>query len=290
MKNAIEIKKLNLDYDNPFVERESFALKDVNLEIKEGTIVGLIGKNGAGKTTLINLILNIIKAKSGTIEVLGKDNKAEDFYKVKENIGVVLDRLGIYDSFSIEDVDKLMGYAYKNWSSQYFKSLLEKLDLYTDKKIKEFSTGMKKKLALAVALGHQPDLLILDEPTANLDPFARDEIIDFIYDYTRDESKTVLISSHIISDLEKICDYIIYLDNGQVRFYEEKDALMDKYAIIKVSKEEYQNLDKSIIIFEEDNKYGYELLVKGDKIPNGIRREFSSLDEIVIRLIKANLV
>lgn len=287
MNNTIEIKNLKKKYKNYSNKIDNFTLEDINLDIKTGTIVGLVGKNGAGKTTLLKTILNILKSNEGEIKVFGIDNKSKEFYEAKENIGVVFDEIGIYDSFDITDVNNLMGYAYKNWSSERFINLTKQMDIYTDKKIKDFSTGMKKKLSLSVALGHNPDLLLLDEPTANLDPFARDEIIDYIYEYTRDENKTVLISSHILSDLEKICDYIVYIENGKITLYEEKDMLMENYAIIKVTNEEYESIPKDIIIYEDSNHYGYELLVKGDKIPEGIRREFASLDEIVVKLMKS---
>lgn len=284
MSKAIEIKNLNKELKN-FQSGERFYLDNINLSIETGTIVGLIGKNGAGKTTLLNTIMNVIKLDSGNIEVLGVDNRSEAFAKAKENIGVVLDQLGIYEGFTIDNINKLMGYAYKNWDSQYFFSILKKLDIYSRKAIKEFSTGMKKKLAIAISLGHHPDLLILDEPTANLDPFARNEILDFIYDYTRDDNKTVLISSHILSDLEKICDYVIYIDNGKILLYEEKDQLLEKYALIRIGQDIYDKLDKSIIVNEEKSAYGYELLVEADRLPNGIVKEFVTLDQIVIKLM-----
>lgn len=287
MKNSIEIRDLFINFENPYVAGGDFNLKVINLDIKSGTIVGLIGKNGAGKTTLINSILNLIKIKAGSINVLGIDNKSENFYVAKDNIGVVSDRLNIYDSFKIPEISKMMGYSYTNWSNDNFMKIINKLDVDSNKKVKEFSTGMKKKLLLAVALGHNPDLLILDEPTANLDPFAREEIIDFIFDYTRDENKTVLISSHILSDLEKICDYIVYLENGRMTLYEEKDKLLDEYAVIKVTNDEYNTFPRDKIIQEEKNQFGYELLIRGDQIPKGTRREFTSLDDIVVKLIKS---
>ncbi len=287
MDKAISIKDMSMTLTSYVVGQKDFQLKDINLEIKKGTIVGLIGKNGAGKTTLINTIMNIYKADEGKIEVLGVDNTSKEFVDTKNNIGVVLEELGIYESFNIENVNKLMGYAYKNWDKEYFFNLLDRFEAKSFKAIKEFSTGMKKKLALAIALGHKPDLLILDEPTANLDPFAREEIIDYIYDYTREEERTVLISSHILSDLEKICDYVVYIDKGEIKLNEEKDKLLERFAIIRVGKEDLDKIPKEIIISQEDQKYYQELLVTTENLPKEFKREFVTLDEIIVKLMRS---
>ena len=178
--NAIEVRNLNKKY-------RGFSLKDVSIDVPTGTIVGLIGENGAGKTTLLNIILGITKADSGDVKVLGIENSSKDFTAVKENIGAVLDELGLLESYNVENIDKLMGYAYKNWDSEFYRKLLNMFEISTVKKISKLSTGMKKKLSIVLSMAHKPDLLILDEPTANLDPIARDDILDFILEYTRDE-------------------------------------------------------------------------------------------------------
>ncbi len=278
--NAIVIRNLNKSYKN-------FSLKNINMEIPKGTIVGLVGENGAGKTTLINSILNITKPDEGEVEVLGVNNSSKEFTEVKEHLGVVLDTLGIYEGYDIHNVNELFKLAYKNWDSDVFFGLLEKFDIYTGKKIKEFSTGMKKKLDLAISLSHNPDLMIFDEPTANLDPLSRDEILDLILEFTREDNKSVLISSHILSDLEKICDYICYISKGEIVLFEEKDYLLEKYALLKLGKEDYEKIPKEGIIFEEHNQYGYELLVDSNFIPDSIPRQFTTLNDVVVKLIRS---
>lgn len=284
MTKAIEIKDLNLKLISKDPRDQDFELKNINLDIPRGTIVGLIGKNGSGKTTLIRAIMNALKADQGTIKVFGVNNKTKNFAAVKENIGLGLTDLPFSGKNNIYDLDEFYLKVYKNWDRSYFLNLARELKISSSKQVKEYSTGMKKRLSLALALGHKPDLLIFDEITANLDPFARDKILDIIYDYSRDSKKTVLISSHILSDLEKICDYIIYLDKGQVKLFEEKDRLMEKYALIKVGKETYEKIDKEKILSEKKSTYAYEILMERNDLPQGIDPEFISLDDLFIRL------
>lgn len=279
--NSIEIKNLNKSYGE-------FSLKDINLEIPKGYIVGLIGKNGSGKTTLIKTILNITTKDSGSVKINGVENTSDQFTIEKENIGVVLDELGIYDGFDVRDVDNNMKKFYKNWNSKKFEELLIYMDIYSNKIIRQFSTGMKKKLNVAISLGYSPDLLILDEPTANLDPFVREELLDLLYEYTRDEEKTILISSHILSDLEKICDYIVYMEDGEVVLFESKDNIVNNYSIVKVNSEDYITIPKNIILHEENYKYGRELLVNRKNLPESIVTERATLDDILIKLVKSN--
>lgn len=279
--NSIEIKNLNKSYGE-------FYLKDINLEIPKGYIVGLIGKNGSGKTTLIKTILNITTKDSGSVKINGVENTSDQFTTEKENIGVVLDELGIYDGFDVRDVDNNMKKFYKNWNSKKFEELLIYMDIYSNKIIRQFSTGMKKKLNVAISLGYSPDLLILDEPTANLDPFVREELLDLLYEYTRDEEKTILISSHILSDLEKICDYIVYMEDGEVVLFESKDNIVNNYSIVKVNSEDYITIPKNIILHEENYKYGRELLVNRKNLPESIVSERATLDDILIKLVKSN--
>ncbi len=278
--NAIVIRNLNKSYKN-------FSLKNINLEVPMGTIVGLVGENGAGKTTLINSILNITKPDKGEVEILGLNNNSKEYTEVKEHLGVVLDTLGIYERYDIHNVNELFKLAYKNWDSDVFFELLEKFEIYTGKKIKEFSTGMKKKLDLAISLSHNPDLMIFDEPTANLDPVSRDEVLDLILEFTRDDNKSVLISSHILSDLEKICDYICYIHKGEIVLFEEKDYLLEKYALLRLGHDEYKTIPKEAIVYEEFNKYGYELLVKAEYIPSHLPRQFTTLDSVIVKLIRS---
>lgn len=284
MTKAIEIKDLNLKLTSKNPGDSGFELKNINLDIPQGTIVGLIGRNGAGKTTLIRAIMNALKADQGNVKVFGVDNRTKKFAAVKENIGLGLTDLPFSGKNNIYELDEFYLKVYKNWDRSYFLDLVRDLKISASKQVKEYSTGMKKSLSLALALGHKPDLLIFDEITANLDPFARDKILDIIYDYSRDPKKTVLISSHILSDLEKICDYIIYLEDGQVKLFEEKDRLMEKYALIKVGKETYDEINKEKILNEKKSAYAYELLMERKDLPQGIEPEFISLDDLFIRL------
>lgn len=278
--NAIEIRNLNKKY-------RGFSLKDVSIDVPTGTIVGLIGENGAGKTTLLNIILGITRADSGNVKVLGIDNNSKGFTGVKEKIGAVLDELGLLGEYNMDNIDKLMGYAYKNWNSNYFKDLLEIFEINTVKKINELSTGMKKKLGIVLSMAHQPDLLILDEPTANLDPISREDILDYILEYTRDKKRTVLISYHIVSDLEKFCDYICYLHKGQIILFEEKDILLNNYVLLRINEETYKKIPKEAIIYEEFNNYGHEVLAKTNLIPISLERQFTTLEDILVGLIRS---
>lgn len=277
---AIEIKNLNKSY-------KDFSLKNINLSIPKGMIVGIIGENGAGKTTLIYSILNIIKVDSGDIEIFNVNNKSEEFTKIKERIGVVLDSLGLYEGYDIFYINKLFKLAYKNWDSENFYELLKKFDVYSDKKIKNYSAGMKKRLNIVLSLVHNPDLLILDEPTVNLDPVARDEILKFILDYTRDEEKTILISSHILSVLEKICDYICYIHDGEIVLFEEKDLLMEKYSLLKIKKTDLVKIQQKAILSLEESPYGYEVLIETKYLPPDLDRQFTTLEEVIVKLIRS---
>ena len=193
--NAIEIKNLCKSY-------KDFKIDNLNLTLPGGYIMGLVGENGAGKSTTIKLILNMVHKDSGSITVLGKDN-SDNFELTKEDIGVVLDEVGFSSYFNAKDINKIMSHTYKNWNSKQFYAYLERLSLPTDKKFKDLSRGMKMKLGIAVALSHDAKLLILDEATNGLDPVVRDEVTDLFMEFTRDENHSVLISSHIVSDLKK---------------------------------------------------------------------------------------
>ena len=209
MVNAIEVENLTKAYGN-------FILDDVSFALPSGCIMGLIGENGAGKSTIIKLIFNMIKRESGEIRVLGQDNRS-GFDTVKQDIGVVLDNDCFPDCVRLKDIDLIMGNIYEGWSSMKFGEYCNSFALPFDKKFKSFSKGMKMKTSIAVALSHGAKLLVLDEATSGLDPIIRDEILDIFNEFTRSEEHSILVSSHILSDLEKICDYILYIHNGNYR-------------------------------------------------------------------------
>ena len=283
MKNIIEIKGLVKEYD------EKFKLGEINLDIPRGCIIGLIGENGAGKTTLIKSILNIININKGTIKIFDKDHKKYES-KIKEDIGVVLDNMFFPELLTANDIDNIMKDIYKNWDSKVFDNYLEKFKLPKNKKIKELSKGMRKKLELATALSHHPKLLILDEPTSGLDPVVRNDILDIFLDFIQDENNTILLSTHITTDLEQIADKIIFIDKGSVLLNESRDALFDNYGILKCDIDKFDTISKTDIISYKKNKYNYEILIKNK---NKLSKKYKdylieniTLEQLMVLIIK----
>ena len=254
MKNVIEIKNLSKNYDK-------FKLNNVNLDIQKGSIVGLVGQNGAGKTTLIKLILEIINKDNGDINIFGNQNIKNS----KEKIGVVLDQAFFPELLKINDIKLIFESIYKNWDNDLFNKYLKDFNLTDNKALKELSTGMRKKLEIACALSHHPDLLILDEPTSGLDPVVRSEILDIFLDFVKDENHTILLSSHITSDLESVSDYIVFINDGNIIFNKSIEELKEDFAIIKCSKEDFDTIDSKDIINYKKNKYDYEVLISNKK-------------------------
>lgn len=283
MNNVIEIKKLKKKYDN------NFELGEINLEIPSGYIIGLIGENGAGKTTLIKSILNIINRDSGDIKIFNKDNKKYESF-VKEDIGIVLDGMFFPEILTPNDINTIMKDTYKEWDKELFYKYLSDFKIPNNKKIKDFSKGMRKKLEIATELSHKPKLLILDEPTSGLDPVVRDDILDIFLDFIKDEEHTILLSTHITSDLEHIADEIIFIDSGKVILNENKDELLDNYGILKCDKESFENISKDDIISYKKNKYNYEILIKNK---NKMKKKYKdsvidkiTLEELMVLVIK----
>ncbi|MDO5410043.1 MAG: ABC transporter ATP-binding protein [Lachnospiraceae bacterium] len=276
--NAIEVKDLCKTYPE-------FSLEHLNLTLPNGCIMGLVGENGAGKSTTIKLILDMISRDSGSITLLGKDNQ-KDIRLTKEDIGVVLDEVGISECLTARQVGKIMKHIFKNWDMPVYEAYLKKLDIPEQKTFKEFSRGMKMKLGIAVAMSHHAKLLILDEATSGLDPVIRDEVIDMFSEFTRDESHSVLISSHIVSDLEKICDYIAFLHKGKLLLCEEKDVLMEEYGIIHCTAEALKELEPSAIKGKKVSAYGVEAIVRRDAVPGGMNISPINLEELFIFMVK----
>lgn len=253
MTNSIEIRGLCKSFGD-------FALRDIDLTLPGGAIMGLIGENGAGKTTTIKCILNLIHRDSGTITLMGWDNLEEEEL-AKQDIGVVLDECFFHDTLYPRDLGKILAPAYQNWDSQLFHEYLEKFKLPEKKSIKEFSRGMKMKLSLAAALAHHPKLLILDEATAGLDPVVRDEILDEFLGFIRDEEHSILISSHITSDLEKVADYITYLHQGRVVLSDAKDVILDSYGRLGCTAAELKRVDPADLLRVRKGTFGCEALL-----------------------------
>lgn len=251
MENNIIVKNVCKKFDG-------FVLENVNLEVPKGSIVGLIGENGAGKTTLIKCILGILKMDSGSITLLGEENTK----LLKEDIGVVLDGAFFAEILKVKDIHSVMKKIFKNWDESLFFKYLEDFKIPTNKQIKNLSKGMRKKLEIATAFAHHPKLLILDEPTSGLDPIVRSEILDMFLDFIVDENHSILLSSHITSDLEHIADYIAFMDSGKMVFYEEKDTLLETYGIVRCDKDFLQALESTEMIRYKKNKYSYDILIK----------------------------
>ena len=272
--NALEIKNLTKHYNG-------FTLDNISFSLPQGCILGLIGENGAGKSTTIRSILGSLKY-DGDIKVLGKPISAD----LKNRIGVVLDEVGFPDKLNVKDVNSIMKNMFTNWDNDAFLGYIKKFGLPDDKAFSEFSKGMKMKLGIAVALSHNAELLILDEPTSGLDPLVRDEIIDILNDFTRDDNHSILISSHIVSDLEKLCDYIAFLHKGKLMLCEEKDALLEQYVFINTSEEKLAELDENAVKGKRSSKWGAEAIVDRELIPDSFDTKPVTIEDLFIFMAK----
>lgn len=277
--NAIEITGLKKQY-------KDFELGPIDLALPSGSIIGLVGENGAGKSTTIKLIMNAISKNEGKINVLSVDNESTEFTSVKNDIGVVLDEAYYPEVMSAKNVARVMMKTYKNWDNELYFSYLKRFSLPLDKAFKDYSRGMKMKLAIAVALSHKAKLLILDEATSGLDPMVRDEILDLFNEFTREEDHSILLSSHIVSDLEKICDYIAFIHKGKLLLCEEKDRLLEEYALIRVSEQTLSSLSKSAVLGVKRGNYGTEALVLRSNVPSSLTFERITLEDIILFLAK----
>lgn len=284
MNNLLEINNLNKTYKN-------FELKDININVPKGTIVGFIGENGAGKTTTIKAILNLINIDSGNINIFNTNYK-ENESLIKEDLGIVLDNSYLPEQLKINDINKIFKSAYKNWDETIFYNYVNRFNLPINKVIKEFSTGMIVKLKIISALAHHPKLLILDEPTSGLDPIARGEILEIFQEFIEDEENSIFVSSHITSDLEQVADYIIFIKNGNIVLNKEKDELIDNYAIVKCSEEEFNKIDAKDIIRYKKHKYECDVLINNR---NDFKKKYNiktidkaTLDDIMLLYIKGD--
>lgn len=284
--NALEIKNISKTYKN-------FKLDDVSFVLPCGHIMGLIGENGAGKSTIINCILDIIEMDSGSISVLGQKNDKNNV-SLKENIGVVLTASDVYDNYTVKQVENIMKDVYKQWNHEIYDYYMNKFSLPLNKMIRDFSRGMKMKMAITIALSHQPKLLILDEATSGLDPIMRDEILDVFLEFVQDENHAILLSSHISSDLEKIADYITFIHEGKLILSTSKDELIYEYGLMKCRNDEFDMIDKEDIIRYRIKTYEVEILVKNRekmarKYPNCIV-DSTKLDDIMMLYVKGEQI
>ena len=275
--NALELQGLTKHY-------KDFTLGPLDLTLPGGTICGLIGENGAGKSTTIRLILDMVQRDGGTVTILGRDSRTASV-RTKEEIGVVLGSEGIPLCLNAVQAGKVMAGIYQNWDAAAYAELCQKFGLPDKKQYKDYSTGMKMKLCIAVALAHHPKLLLLDEATNGLDPVVRDEVTDLLLDFARDENHSILISSHIVSDLEKLCDTIAFLHKGRLLLCEEKDALREEYALWHGTAAQLAALDAQVY-GKRVTPYGVEALVRRDALPAGAELTPVSIEELFVLMVK----
>ena len=284
MNNILELNNVSKKYGE-----SSFALNNISFALPYGSIMGYVGENGAGKTTTIGCILNTLSKDSGTINLFGKEMNDNDTL-VREDIGVVYDGDNFPGYLNAERLANIMRGLYTNWDDNLFQQQLTKFMLNRKQKIKTYSKGMTMKLAIATALAHHPKLLILDEATSGLDPIMREEILEVFLDFVQDENRSILLSSHITSDLEKVADYITFIHDGKIILSEKKDDLIYRYAVMRCSSKQFSKLDKTDIIAYRKKDYQIDVLIN-DKITakqkyKDIVIDTISIDEIMILLIK----
>ena len=277
--NVIAIRGLCKHY-------RDFSLDHLDLDLPAGCVLGLVGENGAGKSTTIRLIMDALERDGGTVSVLGVDNKSPAFMDVKQDVGVVLDETFVPEVINARQLGKIMAGTYKNWDQAAYEGWIERFRLPADKKVKDYSRGMTMKLGIAAALSHHPRLLLLDEATGGLDPMVREELLEVFADFAAQDGHGVLLSSHIVSDLERICDYIAFLHKGKLVLCEEKDVLLDKYAVLKCTREQLANIPQEAVHGKRVGTYGVEALVERELVPNGLVLDRAALEDIILYMVK----
>ena len=278
MENCIEVKNITRTYPQ-------FSLKNVSFNVPCGSVVGFIGENGAGKSTTIKAILGLLKKGEGSITVLG-ENADELSPATKEKIGVVFDGLSFPENLTVKQLDKVMKGIYKTWNSEKFFGYMTKFELPLDKRFKTFSRGMVMRLSIAAALSHDTQLLILDEPTSGLDPVMRSEILDIFLEFMQDESHSILISTHITSDLEHIADYICFIHKGEIMFTEERNEMVERHKILKCTDEQLSQIDKADIIGVRKGRFQNEVLTTNAQKYPDIPADAPSIEEIMVFYVK----
>lgn len=282
MEPALQINGLTKEYPG-------FKLDHVSFTLPCGTIMGLIGENGAGKSTTINAVLDLIRKDEGNILFWGKE-LSQNPRQLKEDIGVVFDGINFYETLTPVKVGKISAAAYRQWDPAAYKGFLDQFQLPADKEIKTFSKGMKMKLSIAAALSHHPKLLILDEATSGLDPVMRDDILDVFLDFIQDETHSILMSSHITTDLEKVADYITFIHQGKIVFSKPKDELIYNYGILRCGAEDFHRLDPADILAWRKNDYQWDVLVEDKSKAMSRYRSIvidnPSIDDILLLYVK----
>lgn len=278
MEYVLELKDVSKDY-------EDFRLERISFSVPKGCICGFIGQNGAGKTTTISLILDIIKKDGGSIAVFGQDMEAQGA-ALKEKIGVVFDEMGFHEFLTANEINSIMKNIYQNWREEVFFDYLKRFSLPKKKRCGSFSRGMRMKLQIAVALSHEAELLIMDEPTSGLDPIVRNEILQIFQEFVMEENHTILLSSHITGDLERIADMVTFIDHGKIILSGDKNELLERHGLIKCKKEEFNHIDPEDIVSYRQSAFCTEVLVpdraKCARKYRGMVMERTTLEEIMI--------
>ncbi|TXR72647.1 sodium ABC transporter ATP-binding protein [Bacillus sp. AR8-1] len=284
MNAVLEVKNLNKAYEN-------FSLKDVTFSLNQDCITGFIGTNGSGKTTTIKAILGLVLKDSGKINFLEKDIDKHE-RKSKNKIGVVLDEGYFYDELTLKEMKNVIAPSYTEWDEHVFFKYIKRFNLNLGQKISTLSKGMRMKFAVALALSHHADLLIMDEPTSGLDPLVRSELIDILLDFMKEPGKSVFFSTHITSDLDKIADMIILIDDGQILIDEEKDALVETHALVKGDNQLINNQTEKLFLNLSQTKYGFEGIThKIDdvcRLMPGVLMERPTIEDIMLSYIGGN--
>ena len=264
-----------------------FELRDVNLTLPKGCILGLVGENGAGKSTTIRLLTGELRPDSGTVSVLDAEPDSPDFRSVKERLGVVLDDAWFPEILNARQVGTMMAMTYESWDAELYESYLARFALPREKNFKDYSRGMRMKLAIAVALAHRPEVLLLDEATAGLDPIVRDEVLEIFREFSEAEDHAILISSHILSDLEKLCDYIAFLHQGKLLFCQEKDRLLETYGLFVGTRQQAEELAEDAVLAREDSGFGgVRAIVRRDAVPACLPLEKPTVEDIILAMVR----
>ena len=284
MENILELRNLTKSYP-----KSGFTLDQVTFSLPYGSILGFVGENGAGKTTTIGCILNTVRKDSGTVKIFGREMGDADT-DIREKIGVVYDGDNFPGFWTAKQLSKVMEGLYKNWDQALFQKYLEDFQLPTNQKIKRYSKGMTMKLAIAAALSHHPELLILDEATGGLDPVMRDDMLDVFLEFVQEENHSILLSSHITSDLEKVADYITFIHNGRLILTAAKDDLVYRYAVMRCRESQFQTLDREDILAYRKRDMQIDVLVADGGKAQGKYKDVvvdhASVDEIMLLLVK----
>jgi len=286
LENILDITNLSKRYDN-------FLLNNISINLPKGYIMGFIGPNGAGKSTTIKLIMNLIHKDSGDIKVFGLDNIKNEM-EIKNRIGFVYDENHFYEELTVDEIVKFISPYYRNWDNSLFNRYIHRFKLPKKSKIKTLSKGMKMKLSLAIALSHNAELLILDEPTSGLDPLVRSELLEILGDIIQDENKAVFFSTHITSDLDKVADYITFINEGNIVLQDTKENIFDNYCLIKGDKQFLNNELNNLLVGVKENKYGFEGLIKNEDLVHTeaiekLKIERPSLEDIMLFTVRGTV-